>query len=65
MKKRPVNWGGVFRCCESALAQEREEHQEGDVLHCSHCPYGFRLNHGEWIGLDAPDGYRGCREERT
>lgn len=56
------NFGGVFRCCESAIKKASPTPAKGDVIECDHhVGGGFRFDGEEWVGRDAPDGYRGGR----
>ena len=65
LTRAPLNWGGVMRCCISALKHEPPRPVKGDVMRCQYCTDGFRFDGEEWVGINAPDGYRGMREVRN
>lgn len=57
------NFGGVYRCCASAMEKAPWQPAKGDVVECDyHEGGGFRFDGEEWVGVDAPDGYRGARQ---
>lgn len=58
---KPFNFGGVLRCCASAMKKAPTNPQKGDRVQCDHCPDGFRFDGEEWVGIHAPDGYRGLQ----